>query len=136
MVKENQDRDAIVRRDWDRVGEERSAYIAQACGNDAVEASGGETVEAHFQTDSQEEPARTANGTSSPEQCPEENGANHAEDREHRLPRIGPYKIIKQVGEGAAGTVFQAEATRTRATPGRPQSHQARSGLASNRRPF
>src|SRR6185437_9879736 len=45
----------------------------------------------------------------SPEQTPEPAEANDEENRELPNARVGPYKVVKRVGEGAAGTVFQAE---------------------------
>jgi eukaryotic-like serine/threonine-protein kinase len=60
--------------------------------------------------DDQNEPARTAgDGAPSPEQTPEPAEANDEENRELPNARVGPYKVVKRVGEGAAGTVFQAE---------------------------
>ena len=39
--------------------------------------------------------------------------------------RIGPYKLLKQIGEGGMGAVFLAEQTKPGATPGRAEDHQA-----------
>jgi non-specific serine/threonine protein kinase/serine/threonine-protein kinase len=108
MSKENQDRDAIVARAMGIASEQkRAAYIVQACGDNAgLKQQVEEQVAARSQGGGREKPDRTTDtGTPSPEQ----NGANHAEDRELRIPRLGSYKVMKQIGEGAAGIVFEAE---------------------------
>ena len=112
MVKEEQDRDTIASS---AIGiasaEERDAYIAQACGNDAkLRRQVEEQVALYVQADSQEEPARAADaGTPSPEHPMEQAAASRAEGREQPITRIGPYKVLKQIGEGVAGIVYQAE---------------------------
>jgi serine/threonine protein kinase/tetratricopeptide (TPR) repeat protein len=106
MPKENQDRDVIVSKAIGIASEkERAAYIAQACGNDAEQKRQvEEEVAAHLHNGSRDGPDRATDTPSS-----EQNGANDAEDREHRITRIGPYKVTKQIGESASSIVLQAE---------------------------
>ncbi len=106
MPKENQDRDVIVSKAIEIASEkERAAYIAQACGNDAErKRQVEEEVTAHLHNGSRDGPDRATDTPSS-----EQNGANYAEDREHRITRIGPYKVTKQIGESASSIVLQAE---------------------------
>ncbi len=61
---------------------------------------------AHSQGDSRNEPTRTDEADAP---SPEQGTANNAEGREPPLTRIGPYKLLKRIGEGVAGIVFQAE---------------------------
>jgi serine/threonine protein kinase len=121
MPRENQDRDVIVSK---AIGiaseEERAAYIAQACDRNAeLKHQVEERVAAHFHNGRHEEPDRKEGrngnpsqndtGTASPEQSSEQTEANHAEDRERRITRIGPYKVVKQIGESTLSIVFQVE---------------------------
>ncbi|HWG44506.1 MAG TPA: serine/threonine-protein kinase [Gemmataceae bacterium] len=58
----------------------------------------------------QENPGRAAEaGASSLEQASEPAGVNGKENPEAPITRIGSYKVVKPIGEGVAGHVFQAE---------------------------
>jgi tetratricopeptide (TPR) repeat protein len=85
MPKETQDRDAIVSKATAIASEEeRDAFIAQACNNNAeLRNQVEERVAEHFQARSQADAARAADTHApSPEQTPEPAGENHAEGRE------------------------------------------------------
>jgi serine/threonine protein kinase len=108
MLQEKQDRDAIVSSAMGIASEEeRDAYIAQACGDDDdLRRQVEERVAAHLQGGGKDEPARSyEDDTPDLEQAT----ASNTEGREPPPSRIGPYKLLKPVGEGIAGVVFQAE---------------------------
>ncbi len=50
--------------------------------------------------------------------------------------RIGPYKLLQQIGEGGAGACLHDRTVRTGASPRRAQSHQAGDGHAPGRGPL
>src|SRR5665213_2175943 len=89
--------------------DERTAYIAQACGDDhELQARVAKLVEAHFRAGSfLEEPAPSPGATGSfvspsPERPTLAEGPGTV---------IGPYKLLQQIGEGGMGAVFMAEQT-------------------------
>ena len=49
--------------------------------------------------------------------------------------RIGPYKLLQQIGEGGMGTVYMAEQTEPVQPQGRPEGHQAGHGHAARSSP-
>ena len=50
--------------------------------------------------------------------------------------RIGPYKLLQQIGEGGMGIVCMAEQDTAGAPQGSPQDHQAGHGQPAGRRPL
>jgi serine/threonine protein kinase len=85
--------------------EDRAAYIAQACGQ--VE----KLVQAHFKAGSfLEQPAAEA-GATSEDVSPGRwiNPADLPPPSEGPGSRIGPYKLMEQIGEGGMGLVFVAQ---------------------------
>ncbi|HWG45253.1 MAG TPA: tetratricopeptide repeat protein [Gemmataceae bacterium] len=83
MLTEIQDRNEILSNAIEITSaEERDAYIARACGNDAALRRQVETlVAAHFQTRGSGKPALTA-GAHLPKRKPEQDSANHAGGRD------------------------------------------------------
>ena len=51
------------------------------------------------------------------------------------VARIGPYKLLQQIGEGGMGVVYMAEQERAGPPQGRAQDHQARDGHRAGHRP-
>jgi len=118
MPAEKKDRNAIISR---AIGiaseEERAAYIAEACGDDDDKKRQVEQrVAGHFQNGNEEESSPKENTRSPSAEKGNEHkggsehyGANHKDGRESQITHIGPYKVVKQIGEGVAGLVFQGE---------------------------
>src|SRR5262245_2114083 len=87
-------------------GAARTAYLDQACGDDASRGQIEALLKAHDNSESLLEcPAsEMAGGASSPltiDQTPSERPGTV----------IGPYKLLQQIGEGGFGVVFMAEQT-------------------------
>jgi tetratricopeptide (TPR) repeat protein len=93
--------------------EERAAYVARACGNDAnLKRQAENLIAAHFQAGSfLEKPvaAPAATGAYAPGPAEESARANQTDNRERPGTVIGPYKLMEQIGEGGMGLVFVAE---------------------------
>src|SRR6516164_8407572 len=89
--------------------EERAAYIAQACGSDhELRGQVEKLVHAHFQAGSfLEQPAAEA-GATSEDVSPGRwiNSADLSPPSEGPGSRIGPYKLLQQIGEGGMGVVY------------------------------
>jgi Sec-independent protein translocase protein TatA len=81
MLTEIQDRDTILSNAIEIASaEERDAYIARACGNDAaLRRQVEERVAVHFRSGSSDKPALAAAGAHPPRRKPEQAGANHTE---------------------------------------------------------
>jgi serine/threonine protein kinase/WD40 repeat protein len=91
--------------------EERTAYIVQACGGDAeLRANVEKLVRAHFRAGSFLEQPALDRGFTSPEALPP-NASEGVPLAEGAGGRIGPYKLLQQIGEGGMGAVFMAEQT-------------------------
>jgi serine/threonine protein kinase/tetratricopeptide (TPR) repeat protein len=98
---------------------ERSAYLDNACGGDTALRQRVEALLAsHEQAGSflrKPVPERLAEKVATPEQTEETSGEAPAGQEGHRpLPegqgsRIGPYKLLQEIGEGGMGTGFLAE---------------------------
>ena len=92
--------------------EDRAAYIAQACGSDQeLRGQVEKLVHAHFQAGSfLEQPAAEA-GATSDEVSPGRwiDPAALPPPSEAPGTRIGPYKLLQQIGEGGMGVVFMVE---------------------------
>ena len=91
---------------------DRAAYIAQACGSDPeLRGQVEKLVQAHFQAGSfLEQPAAEA-GATSDDVSPGRwiNPADLPPPSEGPGSRIGPYKLMEQIGEGGMGLVFVAD---------------------------
>jgi serine/threonine protein kinase len=104
--------DAIVSEAIEIPSEEkRSDYVAEACGNDTeLKQQVEHRIKEHFQNGGPEKSGRApGNGKPNSEPSPKQNGANQEEHRDFPIKRVGPYKVLKQIGESASGIVFQAE---------------------------
>jgi serine/threonine protein kinase len=111
MLKEK-NREAIASRAIGIESEEkRAAFIDQACGkDDELRKEVEERVAEHFHEESGNEPERPADtDRSSGKQEPDRGRRNPVEEHDFPIERIGTYKVAKQIGEGAAGIVFQGE---------------------------
>jgi serine/threonine protein kinase len=111
MIKEK-NREAIASRALDIASEEkRAAFIDRACGkDDELKKEVQERVAEHLHEESGEEPARPADAYRPSDKQESDRGrANRGEERDFPIERIGTYKVAKQLGEGAAGIVFQGE---------------------------
>jgi serine/threonine protein kinase len=112
MRNDNQKREAIVSQAIGIASEEkRAAYLDQVCGNDTeLKRQVEQRVEAHFHDGSRTESGRTTD-SDKPDagRSSRQNGANHDEDREGRITRLGPYKVSEQIGEDASSIVFLGE---------------------------
>jgi serine/threonine protein kinase len=83
---------------------ERAAYLAEACGDDVALRERVEVLlQEHEQLGSFLEPPAHAPALSATVDGPTD---------ERPGTRIGPYKLLQQIGEGGMGTVFMAEQTR------------------------
>jgi serine/threonine protein kinase/tetratricopeptide (TPR) repeat protein len=95
--------------------EERAAHIARACGGDAeLQGRVEQLVQAHFRAGSfLEKPVVAVIGTGAYTPGPANTPIpeDRAETRVGPGARIGPYKLLQQIGEGGMGSVFLAEQT-------------------------
>jgi hypothetical protein len=92
--------------------EERAAYIAQACGSDhELRGQVEKLVQAHFQAGSFLRQPAAELGATSDDVSPGRriNPADLPPPSESPGTRIGPYKLMEQIGEGGMGLVFVAE---------------------------
>ena len=122
----------------------RAVYLDKACGNDPILR---QRVDALFKSHDEagsflEKPAAAdaATGAYTPVAGLNEAGPGSSSPLsplgkgvggEGPGSRIGPYKLLQQIGEGGMGVVYMAEQERAGPPPGRPQDHQGRHGLAS-----
>jgi serine/threonine protein kinase/WD40 repeat protein len=86
---------------------EQAAFLGQACGGDvALRRQIEAMLQAHAERDSfLEKPAAALSPTiDEPTQCTEERAGT-----ERLGTRVGPYKLLQQLGEGGMGVVFLAE---------------------------
>src|SRR5581483_8559929 len=102
---DNQKREAIVSQAIGIASQEkRAAYLDQVCGNDTeLKHQVEQRIEEHFHNESRMGSARAPdNARPDSERSPRRNGANHEEDREGQITRLGSYKVSEQIGEGAS----------------------------------
>src|SRR5713101_3088969 len=79
--------------------EERAAYLAEACaGDEKVRRRVEALLRAHAQSDDILDPPKTNGGT-----------ADYFPITERTGSRVGPYRLMEQIGEGGFGVVFVAE---------------------------
>jgi serine/threonine protein kinase len=91
--------------------EDRAAYIAQACGSDhELRDQVEKLVSAHFKAGSfLEQPAAQGGATSDDGSACRWINTPDPPPSEGPGSRIGPYKLMEQIGEGGMGLVFVAE---------------------------
>jgi serine/threonine protein kinase/tetratricopeptide (TPR) repeat protein len=92
--------------------EERAAYVARTCGADAeLRRQAERLVAAHFRAGSFLEEPAVPPATPAALRPPSEGapGLDPAEGGEAPGTRLGPYKLLEQVGEGGMGAVWMAE---------------------------
>ena len=89
--------------------EKRAAYLARACGDDhELQAQVEKLLDAHWRAGSfLEEPAVAPPATGAV--LPEDPRTSDPRPSEGSGRRIGPYKLLKQIGEGGMGIVYRAE---------------------------
>jgi serine/threonine protein kinase len=91
--------------------EDRAAYVAEACGDDAeLKRQVEQRIEEHFHNeDHKESGGAPTNGKRASEHTPKRNGINQDEERQAQIQRVGPYKVLKEIGAGPSSIVYQAE---------------------------
>ena len=117
----------FLRRDRDRPGRERSAYLAPACGDD------DDLRRQRRAACSRPTMRPGASSTRRPRRPPSSVGSASVERRPGTV--IGPYKLLQPIGEGGMGTVYMAEQTQPVRRTGRAEAHQGRHGQPPGPRP-
>ena len=127
---------------------ERPAFLKRACaGDDALRQRVEALLRSHETPDSflvgaGREPRgdhriRAPSGSLTPKARagPDEEAIVRSSTADGTGSRIGPYKLLQQIGEGGMGTVYMAEQTAAGAADGRAEDHQGRHGQPAGARP-